>query len=60
MKPVKNLFLNEKFILAIILLNAVIIYLQACNIDNIWIQIIDAACTLVFVVEMIIKHKEFG
>ena len=60
MKPVKNLFLNEKFILAIILLNAVIIYLQACNIDNIWIQIIDAACTLVFVVEMIIKHNEFG
>ena len=60
MKPVKNLFLNDKFILAVSLLNAVVIYLQACAIDNIWIQTIDLVCTLVFVVEMIIKHKEFG
>lgn len=60
MKLVKNLFLNEKFILAVILLNAVVIYLQACAIDNIWIQIIDLVCTLIFVIEMIIKHKELG
>lgn len=61
MKPkVKTLFLNDKFILTIILLNAVIIFLQASNIDNIFIQIIDLLCTLVFMTEMIIKHREFG
>ena len=60
MKAIKNLFLNDKFILAVILLNAVIIYLQACTIDNLWIQTIDVGCTLIFLVEMIIKHKEFG
>ncbi len=61
MKPkVKTLFLNDKFILTIILLNAVIIFLQASNIDNIFLQIIDLLCTLVFMTEMIIKHREFG
>lgn len=60
MKPVKNLFLNDKFILTVILLNAVIIYLQTCAIDNIWIQTIDMLCTLIFLVEMIVKHREYG
>ena len=35
MKNLKNLFLNEKFILSIILLNAVVIFLQSFNMDNI-------------------------
>ena len=44
----KNLLLNEKFIFSIILLNAIVIFLQASNVDNIGIQIIDVACTLIF------------
>ena len=60
MDRLKNLLLNEKFIFSIILLNAVVIFLQASNIDNIWIQIIDVTCTLIFTLEMITKHVEYG
>lgn len=60
MNRIKSLFLNDKFILSVILVNAVVIFLQVCEIDNIWIQIIDVACTLVFVVEMGVKHAEYG
>ena len=57
---IKNLFLNEKFILGIILLNAIVIFLQVCEINNIWMQIIDVACTLFFMIEMGVKHAEYG
>lgn len=60
MDRLKNLLLNEKFIFSIILLNAIIIFLQASNVDNIWIQILDVACTLIFTMEMITKHVEYG
>ncbi|MBR3573131.1 MAG: ion transporter [Bacteroidales bacterium] len=60
MKHLKNLFLNEKFILGIILLNAVVIYLQASGITHPVITIIDYLCTFVFLFEMIIKLKELG
>ena len=60
MKHLKNLFLNEKFILGIILLNAIVIYLQVSGITHPIITVIDILCTIVFLIEMIIKHKEFG
>lgn len=60
MNRIKNLFLNEKFIFTIILLNAVVIFLQASNIDNLWIQLVDVVCTLVFMAEMVVKHAEYG
>ena len=60
MNSLKKLLLNDKFIYSIILLNAVVIFLQACNIDNIWIQIIDVACTFIFMMEMGTKHAEYG
>ena len=60
MKQLKALFLNEKFILSIILLNAIVIYLQTSGINYVWIQILDIACTLIFIIEMVIKHHELG
>lgn len=60
MKPIKDIFLNDKFILSVILLNSLIIFLQASNIDNLFLQIVDILCTLVFMIEMVIKHKEYG
>ena len=60
MNRLKNLLLNDKFIYSIILLNAVVIFLQACNIESIWIQIIDVACTFIFMMEMVTKHVEYG
>jgi voltage-gated sodium channel len=57
---IKNLFLNDKFILGVILLNAIVIFLQVCDIGNKWMEIIDMACTLVFMIEMGVKHAEYG
>jgi voltage-gated sodium channel len=57
---IKNLFLNDKFILGVILLNAIVIFLQVCDIGNKWMEIIDVACTLVFMIEMGVKHAEYG
>ncbi len=56
----KKLFLNEKFILAFILLNSGIIYAQVSGCTTIWLGIIDLMCTLIFVVEMVVKHFAFG
>ena len=60
MNRIKNLFLNDKFILGVILLNAIVIFLQVCDIGNKWMEIIDVACTLVFMIEMGVKHAEYG
>lgn len=56
----RKLFLNEKFILAIILLNSGIIYTQVSGYINIYVSIIDIVCTLIFAIEMIYKHIEYG
>ena len=60
MNRIKNLFLNDKFILGIILLNAIVIFLQVCDIGNKWMEIIDVACILIFMIEMGVKHAEYG
>ena len=60
MQKLKKLFLNDKFILSIILLNSCIIYAQVSGYENVYIGIFDLACTLIFLMEMIIKHKELG
>ena len=56
----KKIFLNDKFILSIILLNSCIIYAQVSGYENVYIGILDMACTLIFLIEMIIKQKELG
>ena len=56
----RKLFLNEKAMLCVVILNVLIIFLQGCGIENIAMGIIDTLCTLIFVVEMIIKHREYG
>jgi voltage-gated sodium channel len=60
MKHLKKIFLNEKFIFSIILLNTVIIFLQSFDIEYYWLQIIDVACTFIFLLEMVTKHIEYG
>lgn len=56
----KKLFLNEHFIFAFILLNAVVIFLQEAGIAPWWINALDALCTVIFAIEMIVKHVEWG
>ena len=60
LKALKNFFLNEKAILAIIILNSIILFLQESGIDNIEISVIDICCSAIFIVEMIVKLFTWG
>lgn len=57
---IQKLFLNERFILSIILINTCIIYAQATNDSSFVLNITDVTCTLIFLVEMIVKHITYG
>ena len=56
----EKIFLNEKIIFAVILLNAVVIYLQVSDISTPLLTGLDFACTLIFLIEMIAKHQKLG
>lgn len=56
----ERLMLNEKFIFAVIFINAVTIFVHETIGFRIWLYAIDMACTLVFLAEMIIKHQKYG
>lgn len=59
----KNLFLNDKFILWIILLNALTIFLQGFEIESQYLNLIriaDNLFTVIFIIEMTIKIREYG
>ena len=56
----RRLFLNEKAIMAVILLNAAVIYLQVCGYEHLVLDILDITCTVIFMVEMAVKHREYG
>ncbi len=56
----KRIFLNDKFIFAVILINALVIFAEESDIDNIAVQITDIVCTLIFIIEMIVKHIHYG
>lgn len=57
---IKRLFLNDRFILSIILLNSAIIYAQVAGYETPFIGIMDTLCTFIFLIEMIIKHRVYG
>lgn len=46
--------------MAFILLNAIIIYLQVSGVENTFLTILDFTCTLIFLIEMLVKHGEYG
>ena len=50
----------ERFILFIILLNSIIMFLQESGISSPFLNLLDALCTIIFLVEMIGKHIELG
>lgn len=56
----KKLFLNERFIFAVILMNAIVLFVQETGVNLWWINTLDAICTIVFTIEMIVKQKCFG
>jgi len=60
MQKRQNIFLNDKFILLVILVNAVIIFLQESGIHNPLISAIDIICTIIFIIEMVAKIANLG
>ncbi len=56
----EKIFLNEKIIMAVILLNAVVIYLQVSGLSTQLLTGLDFVCTLIFLIEMIVKHIKLG
>lgn len=60
MEKIKGFFLNEKAIMLVIIINVVVIFLQECGLESRAMYLVDALCTLIFVVEMVVKHCEYG
>lgn len=46
--------------LAVVLLNVTVIFLQECGLESIFLNILDIICTLLFVIEMVVKHFTYG
>ena len=60
---IKRLFLNDKFILLLILLNAVTIFVSGFEIysnNRFILSLTDNLITGLFIIELIVKFKEFG
>ncbi|MGN0033936.1 MAG: ion transporter [Candidatus Limimorpha sp.] len=57
---IKRLFLNDNFILALVLLNCFVIFLQCYDYKIAFMGFYDNIFTLLFTFEMAIKIKEFG
>ena len=60
---IKKLFLNDKFILVLILLNAVVIFISGFELTEtykILLNIIDNTITGLFIVEIVVKLNEYG
>lgn len=51
---------SERFIVFVILVNAIVIFLQESGIDAFAVNLIDVICTFIFLVEMIVKHIHLG
>ena len=56
----KKLFFNDKSMLFVVLLNVAVIFLQECGLESALLNVTDIACTVLFVVEMILKHFSYG
>ena len=56
----KNIFTSERAVLLVILLNSVILFLQESGAQSLTINVIDAACTIFFIIEMVVKHFQLG
>lgn len=46
--------------LVVVLLNVLVIFLQGCGLENPVMSALDILCTILFVIEMGVKHHEYG
>ena len=59
-KNIADFLISEQFIFPVIILASVIIFLQECSVSHPIINILDVTCTLIFIIEMVIKHFRLG
>lgn len=50
----------DGFFFGVIVLNAIVIYLQVSGYDWFWLALLDLLCTMIFIVEMAIKIRAWG
>jgi voltage-gated sodium channel len=63
MKYLRSLFLSDKFILIVILLNAGVIFVSGFNLEagsRFIVEILDNLFTSLFIIELVIKINEYG
>ena len=60
LSKIKKIFLNESVILSIIVINTIIIFLTESGINNYLLFHIDILITIFFVIEMMVKIKEYS
>ena len=56
----KKYFLNERFVLLLILLNALLIFIQEFELKGNFLDYFEPIFTIAFVLEMFVKIKEYG
>ncbi len=56
----KKLFLSDTFIFIVIFLNAFVIFLEESNVVSPILDILDIVCSIIFLIEMVVKHIELG
>ena len=56
----KKIFLNDKFILWVILLNCVILFMEEMGYMHPYVILADFVCLVVFFIEMVVKHSTLG
>ena len=59
-RRLQKIFMNDRFILSVILINSCVIYAQVAGHYNIIVNTLDILCTLVFVIEMGVKQSVYG
>ena len=57
---IRKIFLNEHIILCVIILNAAIIFAQESGVNSLALSVADLVCTLIFIIEMVVKQVEYG
>lgn len=60
MDKLKDIFLKDKFIFTIIIINSIILFIQESGVNSRIVTALDAACTIVFMIEMGVKLRLYG
>lgn len=60
MKQIRSLFLNEFFILTLIILNAIVLFVEEFDVLPRTLDYVEAVFTILFIIEMVVKTRALG